>query len=31
MQVYTPQDADAAMLHVCSAKSIGSTIVTFRS
>lgn len=30
-QVYTPQDADAAMTHVGSTKSIGSTIVTFRS
>lgn len=30
-QVYTPQDAENAITHVCSPRSIGSTIVTFRS
>lgn len=29
-QVYTPVDAEKAIRHVCSERSIGSTIVTFR-
>lgn len=29
-QVYTPVDAEKAIRHVCSDRSIGSTIVTFR-
>lgn len=29
-QVYTPVDAEKALRHVCSDKSIGSTIITFR-
>lgn len=28
--VYTPQDASRAVAHICSNKSIGNTIVTFR-
>lgn len=30
-QVYTPDDAEKAIAHICSAKAIGGTIVTFRS
>lgn len=30
-QVYTADDADKALTHICSAEAIGGTIVTFRS
>lgn len=30
-QVYTPDDAEKALTHICSPKSIGGTIITFRS
>lgn len=30
-QVFTPDDAEKAIAHICSAKAIGGTIVTFRS
>lgn len=30
-QVYTPDDAEKAIAHICSAKAIGGTIITFRS
>lgn len=30
-QVYTDMDVGAAMEHVCSSESIGSTIITLRS
>lgn len=30
-QVYTPEDADKAIAHICSAEAIGGTIITFRS
>lgn len=30
-QVYTPDDAEKAIAHICSTKSIGGTIITFRS
>lgn len=30
-QVYTPDDAEKAMNHIGSVKSIGGTIITFRS
>ncbi|XP_031628018.1 reticulon-4-interacting protein 1, mitochondrial-like isoform X2 [Contarinia nasturtii] len=30
-QVYTPDDAEKALAHICSAKAIGGTIITFRS
>lgn len=30
-QVYTPDDAEKAILHICSPKAIGGTIITFRS
>lgn len=29
-KVYTPADAEEALRHVCSDRSIGSTIITFR-
>uniref|UniRef100_A0A1L8DZN5 Putative reticulon-4-interacting protein 1 mitochondrial n=1 Tax=Nyssomyia neivai TaxID=330878 RepID=A0A1L8DZN5_9DIPT len=29
-QVFTPEDAERALEHICSEKAIGSTIVTFR-
>lgn len=30
-QVYTPDDVEKALVHICSPKSIGGTIITFRS
>lgn len=30
-QVFTPDDAEKAFAHICSAKAIGGTIITFRS
>lgn len=30
-QVYTPDDAEKAITHICSAEAIGGTIITFRS
>lgn len=30
-QVFTPDDAEKAISHICSAKRIGGTIITFRS
>lgn len=31
MQVYTTDDAEKAIAHICSPKAIGGTIITFRS
>lgn len=30
-QVFTSDDAEKAIAHICSAKAIGGTIITFRS